>query len=242
MTVRKYKTNLRCGSCVATIAPHLNAEQSIQKWSVDVDDPMKVLTVEGESVSDEAVASIVAASGYQILGPAETNKPDLKAESFQWKTYYPLLLVGVFLIGFVAYLEWLAGTFVGMRAMRHFMGGFFVVFAFFKLLDVRGFADAFQTYDIAARRFPLYARAYPWIELALGIAFLTNFARVATNVATLIIMSLGLVGVTHALVAKRRIQCACLGTVFKLPMSKVTFVEDFLMAAMALIALLPFQM
>jgi copper chaperone CopZ len=242
MTVREYKTNLKCGSCVATIAPRLNAEPSIRKWSVDLDDPRKTLTVEGDQVSDDVVASLLTASGYQVLGSGDSSRPEHKSESFQWQTYYPLLLVGVFLIGFVAYLEWLAGTFVGMRAMQRFMGGFFVVFAFFKLLDVRGFADAFQTYDIAARRFPLYAVAYPWIELALGVAYLTNVAPLATNIATLIVMTLGLAGVTQALLAKRRIQCACLGTVFKLPMSKVTFVEDFSMAAMALIALTPIPM
>jgi len=250
MIVRKYKTNLKCGSCVAARAPRHDDEPSIRKWSVDLDDPRKTLTVEGEAVSDDVVAALVAASGYQVLGQAEAS-PSLprprslsepEPESFQWKTYYPLLLVGVFLSGFVGYLEWLAGSFVGMRAMQHFMGGFFVVFAFFKLLDVRGFADAFQTYDIAARRFPLYAVAYPWIELALGVAYLTNFAPLATNIATLILMASGLVGVTQALLAKRRIQCACLGTVFKLPMSKVTFVEDFSMAAMALIALFTFRM
>lgn len=244
MTVRKFNTNLKCGSCVATIAPRLNAEPSIRKWSVDLDDPKKTLTVEGENVSDDIVDELITASGYQVLGKAETSLPLSKPEpeSFQWKTYYPLLLVGVFLMGFVAYLEWLAGTFVGMRAMQHFMGGFFVVFAFFKLLDVRGFADAFQTYDIAARRFPLYAVAYPWIELVLGVAYLTNVAPLVTNIATLIIMATGLAGVTQALLAKRRIQCACLGTVFKLPMSKVTFVEDLLMAAMALVALSPIPM
>lgn len=248
MIVSKYKTNLKCGSCVATLAPRLDAEPSIRKWSVDLDDPKKTLTVEGDDVSDDVVAALVAASGYQVLGRADTSpslprsEPEPEPESFRWQTYYPLLLVGMFLIGFAGYLEWSAGTFVGMRAMRHFMGGFFVVFAFFKLLDVRGFADAFQTYDIAARRFPLYAVAYPWIELALGVAYLTNFAPLATNIATLILMASGLVGVTQALLAKRRIQCACLGTVFKLPMSKVTFVEDFLMAAMAVIALVPLRM
>lgn len=242
MKTKKYATNLRCGSCVEKIAPRLNAEPSIRKWSVDLSAPLKTLTVEGDDVSDDRVESLLTAAGYRILGPTLADEAESQPATFQWSTYYPLLLVVAFLLGFVAYLEWLAGSFVAMRAMRNFMGGFFVTFAFFKLLDVRGFADAFRTYDIAARRFPLYGAAYPWIELALGVAYLTNFAPTATNIITLVLMGLGLAGVTQALLAKRRIQCACLGTVFKLPMSKVTFVEDALMAAMALLALVPFHM
>lgn len=242
MMTNKYETNLKCGSCVKAIAPRLNAEPSIHNWSVDLDTPQKILTVEGNDVSDHRVASLVADSGYQVLRPVIADQADAQPTAFQWSTYYPLLLVVAFLLGFVVYLEWLAEGFVAMRAMRNFMGGFFVTFAFFKLLDVRGFADAFRSYDIAARRLPLYGPAYPWIELALGVAYLTNIAPAATNVVTLVLMGLGLVGVTQALLAKRRIQCACLGTVFKLPMSKVTFVEDALMVVMALLALAPFQM
>lgn len=242
MITKKYDTNLKCESCVAKIASRFNAEPSIRNWSVDLGDPKKTLTVAGDDVSDERVTSLLAAAGYRVVRPANAEPAEPQPVSFEWSTYYPLLLVVAYLLGFVAYLEWLSGGLLAMRAMQHFMGGFFVTFAFFKLLDVRGFADAFQSYDLAARRFPLYASAYPWIELSLGIAYLTNFAPLATNVVTLILMGLGLVGVTQALLAKRRIQCACLGTVFKLPMSKVTFVEDFLMAAMAMIALVPLQM
>lgn len=237
MNVKKYRTNLNCGSCVASVAPHLNAEPSIRRWSVDTQDPRKTLAIEGDDVSAATVERLVAAAGFQVLGPIQSAGIAAEPERGPWQTYYPLLLVGAFLIGFVAYLEWLGGSFESLRAMQNFMGGFFVVFAFFKLLDVRGFAAAFQTYDLAARWFPAYAFAYPGIELALGIAYLTRFGPTLTNAVALIVMALGLVGVTQTLLTKRRIQCACLGTVFQLPMSKVTFVEDFSMAAMALVAL-----
>ncbi len=93
--------------------------------------------------------------------------------------------------------------------------------------------DSFQTYDILARPVRAYAFAYPFIELGLGVAYLTGFAPIATNLFTLVVMLVGIVGVSQALLQKRRIQCACLGTVFNLPMSKVTFIEDGVMAVMA---------
>lgn len=106
------------------------------------------------------------------------------------------------------------------------MGLFFVVFAFFKILDVPGFARASVSYDILAKRWPTYGYLYPWVELALGISYLLHFWPLATNLITLVVMSVGTVGVVNAVMKKQQIQCGCLGTVFQLPMSTVTIVED----------------
>jgi hypothetical protein len=38
--------------------------------------------------------------------------------------------------------------------------------------------------------------------------------------------------VIQSLVKKTKFQCACLGTIFKVPLSKVTLVEDLLMVVM----------
>ena len=71
----------------------------------------------------------------------------------------------------------------------------------------------------------------------LGVAYVTGFVPFATNLATLLVMSVSSVGVIQCLVNKRKIRCACLGTVFNLPMSTVTLVEDGLMIVMAAVAL-----
>jgi len=245
-TVQKYRTNLKCGSCVAAVKPHLDNEPAIRRWSVDTADPNKVLTVEGEGVAAEAVERHVADAGFKVLGKIEESAaatqfahavPTSDEEKSFLATYRPLLLVFGYLIGIVALVEFTAGSFDWMRAMANFMGGFFVAFSFFKLLNLRSFVDAYQTYDVLARPVRVYGYAYPFIELGLGIAFLVGVAPVATNFVTLVIMLVSIVGVTQALLQKRRIQCACLGTVFNLPMTKVTFVEDALMAGMALVML-----
>ncbi len=121
-----------------------------------------------------------------------------------------------------------------MRVMNHFMGFFFTGFAFFKLLDIGKFADAFSTYDVIAKRSRWYGLAYPWIELAIGILFLTQSELFFVQAITFVIMSTGLIGVISAVRQKRAIQCACLGTVFNLPMSVVTIVENGAMIAMSL--------
>jgi cation transport ATPase len=242
-TIQKYRTNLNCSSCVAAVKPHLDNDPTIRRWSVDTTDPNKVLTVEGEEVSREQVEQDVANAGFKVLGKIEESAlavpatPSAEDES-SLVTYRPLLLVFAYLIGIVALVEITSGRFEWMRAMSNFMGGFFVAFSFFKLLNLRGFVDAYQTYDVIARPVRAYGYVYPFVELGLGIAYLLQLAPVVTNLATLIVMLVSIVGVTLALLQKRRIQCACLGTVFNLPMTKVTFVEDALMAGMALVMLL----
>ena len=242
MTTLKYKTNLNCGSCVAAVKPHLDNDPAIRHWSVDTANPNKVLTVEGEGVSREAVERHVADAGFKVLGeiessptetPGQPAAPVTEQRSFL-ETYRPLLLVFGYLLGVVALVEITAGQFDWMRAMANFMGGFFLAFSFFKLLNLQGFVDAYQTYDVIARPLRAYGYVYPFIELGLGVAYLMRLAPVVTNLVTLVVMLVSVVGVTQALIQKRRIQCACLGTVFNLPMTKVTFVEDALMASMAL--------
>ena len=74
---------------------------------------------------------------------------------------------------------------------------------------------------------------YPFVELGLGIAYLAHFNPLLTHWATIIVMGFSAIGVIKAVASKTKIQCACLGTVFKLPMSTVTIVEDVGMVLMA---------
>jgi copper chaperone CopZ len=178
--------------------------------------------------------------------------PVAQAPASWLSTYYPLLLILAFILGGSLLLQ------VGLHAaamgepmglgmhlmmglhtvtagetMRYFMAGFFLVFAFFKLLDVRAFASAYAGYDLLAARWQGWGLVYPFVELALGMAYLANYNPLLTNWATVIVMGFSAIGVIRAVTNKTQIQCACLGTVFKLPMSTVTIVEDVGMVLMA---------
>ncbi len=117
--------------------------------------------------------------------------------------------------------------------MMDFMAGFFLSFSFFKLLDMRAFASAYRGYDVISKRWQFYGYLYPFLELGLGIAYFARFNPILTNAATLALMLVSLAGVVQALFSKRKIHCACLGAVFKVPVSQITFIEDAGMAAMA---------
>ena len=122
-------------------------------------------------------------------------------------------------------------------AMLDFMGLFFIVFSFFKILDLKGFPDSFRMYDPLAKVIPAYAWVYPFIETALGLMFLMRFEIPIALIATLIILGITTVGVTKILLDKKSIQCACLGTALKLPMTEATFIENAIMIVMAVLML-----
>lgn len=168
------------------------------------------------------------------LVPAGTERVHHHEEK---ASYVPLIVVLGAIAAVTVILQLVGGGFDGVKAMRHFMGLFFMTFGAFKLLDLRGFVGMFADYDIVAKRFPEYGYAYPFIELTLGAAYLTNTGGKLLHALTLAIMAVGSIGIARALSQKRKIRCACLGAVVKLPMSTVTLIEDVGMGLMALLML-----
>lgn len=123
------------------------------------------------------------------------------------------------------------------RFLSDFMAVFFMTFAAFKFVNLENFVGAYRGYDIIAKRFPLWAYAFPFIEGVLGVFYLLLDNSDTLNVITLFIMGVSAVGVWKELTNKSNIMCACLGTVIKLPLSQVSFVESFGMFIMAALML-----
>jgi copper chaperone CopZ len=121
------------------------------------------------------------------------------------------------------------------NAMLDFIGLFYIVFSFFKILDIKGFSMSFRMYDPLAKKAPIYGYIYPFIEVLLGVMFLTRLEVNIALVITVIILGVTTIGVTQTLLNKRAIKCACLGTKLNLPMTEATFIENALMIIMALI-------
>ena len=147
-------------------------------------------------------------------------------------TYRPLILIIGFILGITLLSQYPLENFSGMLWMRHFMAGFFLVFAFFKLINIDGFANSYQMYDIIASKWKGWSYIYPFVELGLGVLYLTNIVPFVTNLATFIILGVSSIGVIRSVMDKRKIKCACLGDVFNLLMSTVTIIEDLTMVAM----------
>ena len=93
-------------------------------------------------------------------------------------------------------------------------------------------------YDIVAAKWNGWGKIYPFVELALGIAYLINFAPFYTNIVTVVVLGVSSIGVIQSNLNKKKIKCACLGDVFNLPMSTVTIIEDLAMVGMGVWMLL----
>ncbi len=66
METLRFKTSLKCGGCVRTITPGLESLTNIEKWSVDLENPDKILEVTAPAdVADQVIESVKKA-GFQI--------------------------------------------------------------------------------------------------------------------------------------------------------------------------------
>ena len=127
---------------------------------------------------------------------------------------------------------------VTMTAFMHgFMGVFLVIFALLKIFNLKGFKRGFTMYDLLAKRVKAYAFVYPFIELALGLAYFAFFMPAATYIATIVVFAFGTLGVLSALRDGLDIDCPCMGSILSVPLSTVTLTEDLAMVAMAIMLL-----
>lgn len=172
----------------------------------------------------------------QSPAAAPAKSPSQPRKSFL-ATYRPLFAI-VGLIALTAVVSTVS-TGGGVReGLAAFMAGFFLVFSGLKLLDVPGFAKGYATYDLLAARVKAYGYVYPFVELALGLSYVSGVAPYWTNVATAVLMAFGGIGVAIKVARGEKFRCACLGMLIDVPLTHVTLVEDFGMAGMALFMIL----
>ncbi|MEP3209211.1 MAG: MauE/DoxX family redox-associated membrane protein [Maribacter sp.] len=224
---------MTCNNCVASVADSLSKVDGVQKINVDLD------RAEAEIYMAKhipiAMLKSVLRDKYSISERGnQTSRIEIinQREKSKLEQLKPLLLIFLYLFTsaiLLNYNDWDAGEF-----MLDFMGLFYIVFSFFKLLDLKGFPESFRMYDPLAKAIPVYGRVYPFIELVLGLLFLMRFQITTALVATILILGITTFGVTKTLLDKKSIRCACLGTALKLPMTEATFIENFIMLVMAI--------
>lgn len=222
-------SGMTCSSCVEKVKNSLMSVEGVTSVEVSRDPDSATVSMQSHiSLSDLQNA---LGEKYRISAPNH-NETAMQAESWL-QTYKPVLLIFAYVTGITLLVQLKNNAFNPMEAMRHFMAGFFLTFSFFKMLDLKGFAESYVMYDVIARKIPAWAYLYAFVELGLGVANLINFNPFVTNITTLIVMSVSIIGVLQTVLNKKAIRCACLGAVFNLPMSTVTIIEDGLMIAMS---------
>jgi copper chaperone CopZ/uncharacterized membrane protein YphA (DoxX/SURF4 family) len=235
-------TGMTCTGCLAKVEGLLKKVPNIKQVDISLAEGTANITMSKHIATKDLQLALADYPKFQ-LSETQSHQAIMEqndqAENKGWlQTYKPILLIGTYLLAIALIAGKTSEGINGLTVMRIFMSGFFLVFSFFKLLDIQGFADSYSMYDLVAKRFKGWAYVYVFVELALGLLYATNLLPKITNGITFVVMSVSLVGVVQSVLNKRQIKCACLGAVFNLPMSTVTIIEDGLMIVMSLIMLL----
>lgn len=233
---------MTCTGCQAKVQSLLTKVKSVSNVEIDLAKGEATIQMDKHIATSALQDALKDYPKYKLSEIAVQHSPVFSEESEEAKTwlatYKPILLIFAFITGITLLNEWVTGDFLWMRWMSNFMAGFFLVFSFFKLLNLKGFAESYSMYDVIAKKWSGWGYVYAFVELALGIAFLTGFNPILTNSITFVVMSVSVIGVLQSVFNKRKIKCACLGDVFNLPMSTITIIEDALMIGMSAVMLL----
>lgn len=222
---------MTCDGCRSDVENKLNQIGAVLKAQVNLENGEAVIETNKHISILELQHSLP--SKYSISEKKEANSPPIisSQEKSELQQLFPLFLIFAYLTVAAVLLNFKSQSVSGF--MLDFMGLFYIVFSFFKLLDLKGFPESFKMYDPLAKRFPVYGWIYPFIELGLGFLFLMRLQLEAALILTIIILGITTLGVTKILLDKKSIQCACLGTALQLPMTKATFIENAVMLIMA---------
>lgn len=227
---------MTCSGCEATVKSNLLKLPDVESVEVSKDTGTATISMSKHIALEDLQNAIGVNSQYRIStdsGQSPVDSSQLTIVNHKWIDTYKPLFVLFSLILIVSFLASFTNFINYILWMRYFMAGFFLCFSYFKLINLKGFADSYSMYDIVAKRIKTWGFIYPFAELALGIAYVINFSLLYTNMATIVIMGVSSIGVIESVANKKKIQCACLGAVFNLPMSTITIIEDLLMVVMA---------
>ena len=218
-------SGMTCGGCVESVKNSLNSLKEIKNIKVSLD---------SHSISISSNHKIKAKDLQKHLPKKYTVGPIIVSNvspNSKLKELLPLFIIFFYLVVSVFIYNW--NNLIISNLMYDFMGLFYIVFSLFKFLDLKNFSPAFTKYDPIASKIPFYSTIYPFIETLLGLMFLNRIKLFIALALTLIILSATSFGVLRILIRKEKIQCACLGTAIKLPMTTATLIENSIMIIMA---------
>jgi len=233
MTHTYYVEGMTCSNCAAKIKSELLKLADVEAAGVSEKNNEAVITMSRHIPLAELQQAVSRAGKYSIAEKGNHGVEMQAASTQSWIiTYKPILVIFAYIVLISSVIVYAYGL-TPADWMNFFMAQFFLVFSFFKMLDLKGFAEGYSTYDLLAKKWKPYGFIYPFIELIFGISLLIGASHHLLYVLIAVVMGFSLLGVINSLRKKQVIECACLGTIFKIPLGTVTLIEDALMAVMS---------
>ncbi len=157
-------------------------------------------------------------------------------EKNKFKIFLPFIISIIIVCFYTIWHQLLLKQTNTMIAMNDFMWIRFLLFWLLKLPDLKWFVKDFRKYDIIVKNFPTYGRIFPFVEIALWIAYLIDYNmdyRISINTVTIILTWITSIWILKSIKKKEKIDCVCMGTIFPMPMSNINFIENIAMWIMA---------
>ncbi len=140
------------------------------------------------------------------------------------RTYFPV--VAVFAISGLL-------TLATSHGVMGFMGYSLILLSLLKLVDLAAFHKSFEKYDLLTGILPIYGKVYPFLELVLGLGFLSRVAPLVTGSVSALVGVAGGISIFKAVyVDKKDLNCGCVGGNSNVPLGLVSFIENGVMAVM----------
>ena len=222
-------SGMTCSSCKETVIKALESVDEVKSVVVSLQDESAIINLDNEIPIDRIQK--ILPEKYQIQKNSSDNLPSSLKQQSYLSDLYPLFLILFYITVGSVITSWNDPV---DNFMMDFMGLFFIVFSFFKFLDYKNFPNSFSMYDPLAKNLSIYGWVYPFIETALGLMFLFRIQIFLSLLLTVIFLSVTTAGVIKVLSNKEEVQCACLGTAIKLPMTIATLIENSIMIVMAI--------
>jgi copper chaperone CopZ len=232
---------MTCGGCKSSVEKHIGSIEFVTNVEVSLE--MEEVTITLEHPISIDIFKKVLPEKFNLFEKSYKSRiqdissiSEKEQEVSKVKQLQPLFIILFYLATTVIFLNFKDWN--SREMMFDFMGLFFIIFSFFKMLDLKNFPTSFSMYDPLSKKIPFYGWVYPFIEIALGLMFLMRFELNIALYVTIVILGITTFGVTKILMNKKNIQCACLGTALKLPMTEATLIENALMLSMSIFLVL----
>ena len=181
-----------------------------------------------------------------LVEPMDTSQTPIISDEEKAYGKIGAVIVSVFLASAVSYfLLGSNGAFASISPVKafasQFIGIFFVVFAFLKILNLTSFVPGFSRYDVFAKRWKNYAYFYPFIQLSIGTSIFVFPQQRFIYLASLFVSSMVLVGVVVSLLNNEKPNGDYQGNFIKIPLKTLLVIEGgfmFVISGLMVLAML----